>query len=1251
MNDALRIGKKSFTWFVVGATILWAMSAAFMVIPLTAKAVTLTAGDLIRGTEKSVYGGYPVYYYGSDGKKYLFPTANTYMTWYSDFSAVKAITQAELEAIPFGGNVTYKPGVKLVRFSGDAKVYALEKGGTLRHVSSEADAEALYGAEWWKWGVNLDVIPEGFQANYTTGTAVASASDYDKAAASAAAPDIGTDKGLAATPVGALTAALASDNPSGMVLPAGVSGVTLLKVKLSAGSSDTTVTGLTFKATGVGASDDFTNIYVYEGDTRLTSGRTLASQTKQVEYSNLSISVPANGTKTLSLVGDVATGIAAAPPTSGDTHAFSLVAIGTSASVSGLPLAGDTFSIGSQDVSTVTVQRGADPASPTIGQTNMPVGEFRLTAGTNDVELRRVTVTVGGTVSVSDLSNFELYQGSTKLGVGTVSGDRVTFVLDTAYTIGQGATRIFTLKADVAGRGGRKITAYIDSSYPSDLYVVDKVYGMGTGFTWTSFATACTAAATPANCGSYVETIGGRVTVAFNGPAASDVSKGTQDVTLYKFAMTAGDQAVEVKRLGVTIAGTAGGFVRGSVDTKYFTDIKIKNLDTGTVLMGPKEHTAALSATTTGGAPCAGATALCYTDAWTLNAGQTVNLVVTADLANAEDAGADEYFGEPYAVTLEAFSATSIREISTGQYLAVADIVGGGTAVTGNTMTVRESSLTVSGSSTPASGTTVKGTQNVQMVGFSFTAGASSAVKVTQLVLAGEGDSDAGAPDFTGAGDNALVNDLVISASLWDGSTQIGTVKSPSSTGTLTFDNLNWNLAAGETKKLIAKVNVATTLISGTDDKVYLGLPVANVTAQDTDGNSVTAAAGTTDPINTDGAFNFLTINNVGTLTVAIDGDTPLSTLVVSSASNVAMTKVRFTAANEAFLVKKVRVVNTSGGASDNDGGSDDMITAVKLSYKKQDGSTGTVSGSLIGGAADISFPTGAEFYIASSVTEVLTISADIVNLNEASGRVAVETPRFGLDFGEPDAVTTHFEAVGVGSSNTLDDCDEITAGTGVVCDDGDLDADVVGNLIRVVKTKPTVTLAAGSPSGAGVPGLNEVLRFTVAADASGDMVLDTLTFKVTGTCNSGDGDCTDTTDWMNLDTSTGSPQPIVGVAGWSIYDAADLTTQKDTDGGWTLYATDGTTLTGDEVIGWARQVFATPINIAAGTSKTFVLKVDTTGASSASDDTVRFDIQEETATIAGNEFQWDEQSSNAVVDIAGTLVKNLPVTGGTIVY
>ncbi|MAF14275.1 MAG: hypothetical protein CMI53_05315 [Parcubacteria group bacterium] len=134
-----------------------------------------------------------VYYLGDDGKRYVFPNEKTYNTWYSDFSSVTTISADDLATYMIGGNVTYRPGVKLVKIQTNSKVYAISGGGVLRWVSTGEAAEGLYGSSWASM---VEDIPDAFFINYTEGADIAETADYDKAAILNVAVDINTDKGL-----------------------------------------------------------------------------------------------------------------------------------------------------------------------------------------------------------------------------------------------------------------------------------------------------------------------------------------------------------------------------------------------------------------------------------------------------------------------------------------------------------------------------------------------------------------------------------------------------------------------------------------------------------------------------------------------------------------------------------------------------------------------------------------------------------------------------------------------------------------------------------------------------------------------------------------------------------------------------------------------------------------------------------------------------------------------------------------------
>ncbi len=176
--------------------ILAALITSFILPACGAHAATtstvLMSGDLIRGESFSA-----VYYMGADGFRYVFPNEKTYFTWYSDFSAVKLISDTQLGTIQIGGNVTYKPNSKMVKINTDPKTYAVDTDGTLLWVTSESVAQAMSGTNW---STNVDDVPDGFFANYTvngaTLTSAAEVSNYKLRLAADLNHDINDDKSL-----------------------------------------------------------------------------------------------------------------------------------------------------------------------------------------------------------------------------------------------------------------------------------------------------------------------------------------------------------------------------------------------------------------------------------------------------------------------------------------------------------------------------------------------------------------------------------------------------------------------------------------------------------------------------------------------------------------------------------------------------------------------------------------------------------------------------------------------------------------------------------------------------------------------------------------------------------------------------------------------------------------------------------------------------------------------------------------------
>ncbi len=153
--------------------------------------VSAAATGLVKGSTAAVY------YASASGDRYAFPNEKTYRTWYADFSQVQTISDQELARMPLRANVTYRPGVRLVKITTDPKVYAVSRGGVLRWAQTEAIARALYGSDW---ATRVDDIPDTFFINYTLGQPITSEQDYVPATEQSQTPTIDIDRGLATSP-------------------------------------------------------------------------------------------------------------------------------------------------------------------------------------------------------------------------------------------------------------------------------------------------------------------------------------------------------------------------------------------------------------------------------------------------------------------------------------------------------------------------------------------------------------------------------------------------------------------------------------------------------------------------------------------------------------------------------------------------------------------------------------------------------------------------------------------------------------------------------------------------------------------------------------------------------------------------------------------------------------------------------------------------------------------------------------------
>ena len=1103
--------KKIFSGFVSATTIAWSVGAGALALPSVASAAT--AGDLVKAS------GPAVYYYHTDGKRYVFPNEKTYFSWFKDFSSVKTISDSELASIFVGGNVTVRPGTYLAKVTTDPKVYAVSHDGKFHWIESEAIAKALYGDNWAQRVID---VPDAFFINYTDGASISTAVHPDGTVvskdgskwviASGKARMIASDAVFASngynaaftipttiaytadssvtaregrladviygagTPVsGNITVALASDTPAGMTVPNNASSVMLAKYNFTAGSTDAMVTGLRIRRVGVGATSDLANVYLYDANgTRLTTGRTINSQTNEVEFNGLNIAISAGQTKALVVSGDFA---GSAILATGGQHSFQV--IDSSAVISGgvvsgaFPVAGNVFTVGTIQAGRLDIQKGTTPTNPTLGASEAEISNFKLTANTNDIEVRRITLLQAGSISSSDLTNFKLYTGATLVAsTASLAGDKIVLNFTTPYIITNGTTKTFSLKANVAGRTGRTIRTYVE--YTTDIYAVDKLYNSGASVCINNDGGCVGSSAAFDGTGAdYIEVLtqGGALSIAYNGPATANIAKGTQDVVLFKFSINNSESDVEVRDVDFTIESLAGDVKAGGVE--FFRDIKIKDLDTGLTWMGPVSYPAGIVNGDT-------FVDITLSDSRVIPAGKTMNLAITADLANSVDAN---FIDEQYRVVLgdgaEIFDAADVRVNSTSEFLAVSKIIPN-SSITGNYMTVKESSLTVALAASPSASIAVKKQQMIPTAGFVLSAGAQSDVTVRSVKLSGRGDN-------TGNYEVADLAEVVTACDLYDGATKVGTTQSIDTlTGQIQISNMDVKIAQGTSKTLVVKCTADSTVdqVGGDNFAVGIALP-ADIVAEDGDSNSITPTL-TAGVSGNAGAAPTLAQNvkNGGVVTIAADNLRQSTILVADGTTWQNVASYKATAQYEEVTIDRVRVIGTGDSASFSS-----VAIAQNGAVKGED-----VLSAGMNQSKDIVLST--PIIVPKDGSTTFQIWTKIANVegyasNEATSGIARSgaTVQAGIEYnvqvGEWDAAYAgdlNVRLIGSASG------DRLYAASG---------ANINGNSFVVRKTKPTVTRQALS-STTLVDGSNDLYKLQISADAAGSVAVKKLTFTVT---------------------------------------------------------------------------------------------------------------------------------------------------------
>lgn len=714
--------------------------------------------------------------------------------------------------------------------------------------------------------------------------------------------------------------------PAGVAVPKGATGVNFVVVDCTAGSKSVVMSSMSFHRFGAGDEGDFDDVYLYADDNRITTGRSINSETQMVEFSGLNYEIMAGDTVSFWIAGDIAV-----LADSASQHGFELLnadAIESNAQSVDLASAvqGNLFTISGATAGIVTIERNGSLDEVTIGETAR-ISQFLLSAsGSEAMKLSRMALYVRGTCDSDDVSDFDLMvEGSNEVlahadNVG--AKDLVSFVLENPYVISQGNSKVFYVMATNACRNNETIKTYLDET--TDLHVTGVTFGTGVRVnnnydgTGTQF--------------SEVTVKGSDFTVAFNGPDAGDIAVGQKlascmDLTITNVAGT----DVEIKDWDVTLAilnatTNAGGLVNtdATPNEANYSLIKLVawNEDGGmTTLLGPSELNV-------GGNDVSQPVTLAGSKI--IKSGESMKASIIMDVANNTAVNSDKLRCTLTDLTTD--GADYVRDLN-GDALG-AESITPATNITGNTFTLSSAGLTFAVASTPSSRTYVSGANNAELLGLTVTSGSSLSNTVKSITLQGYVDCNTAGTVFGKgtatvathcAGETAGTNlkDVVDSLALYDGATMVSTLKNVNaSDGKVIFNNLNIVVPKSTTVnlKLVGHINNSAPYGSVSDRVAFSIDNQSDIIAIDSNGQNVNTGS-----INIDNAVNdgsdevndkVMTIASGGSGTTTEQGSLARS-IMTGNSPEIELAKFKFTSDNEDVSLRKITLgtMNRNGAS------------------------------------------------------------------------------------------------------------------------------------------------------------------------------------------------------------------------------------------------------------------------------------------------------------------------------------------------
>jgi hypothetical protein len=506
---------------------------------------------------------------------------------------------------------------------------------------------------------------------------------------------------------GPVSAMLASTQPTGMVVQK-QSGARLADITFSGNG---TVTSVQLQRTGVSADATLVNVYLYDGNTRITDAASVVTG----GYINFNASnglFTVSGTRTITVRADIADN------TNGQSVGVKLNSVTAGGSVSTYNnVMGNALQIGS------VATAGVNFTTVTVADTNVDAGtqaynvwEGVASVNTRDVNLRAATFKFVGSAPVDSLANISLYVDGTKVAgpamVNATNNNKLTFDLGSMPYLLKTGSHTIDVRGDVVKGSNRTMTFSVENV--ADLMFEDtNLAGVNVS------ATVNNATLTQGNSKYRTITVNkGSVTVNVDPSfVASKVTGGATNVPVAQFTLKGYGEDVKVNNLGVNFTLTNSST---TAPTGLATALGTVSNSLNNVSLYVNGGQVGTNQNYTG-------TALNYTlgSSLIIPAGQTVTVTVKADVVNTSSAA---YNAGTITATLGNQGTGNAQGQNSNELTDVA-----ATGVVGNSLTVSSGAGSFARTSGFTAISVAPNTSAVKIGSFSIQANSSEDIKVNSI--------------------------------------------------------------------------------------------------------------------------------------------------------------------------------------------------------------------------------------------------------------------------------------------------------------------------------------------------------------------------------------------------------------------------------------------------------------------------------------------------------------------------------------